>query len=131
MPTATGKFELQSWNEQTWDESSNGRKLTTASVEQAFSGDLEGKGSVEWVMAYRSDGTAEFAGYQRVAGRLAGMDGTLVASSIGTFQDGVARGEWKIVEGAGSGALAGVTGGGSFEAPAGPEAKFTLTYEAG
>ena len=129
MATATGTFELQAWNEHTWDEAETGAKLTTASVEQAFSGDLEGEGSVEWVMAYRADGTAEFAGFQRVAGRLHNMTGTLVVSSVGTFRDGVARGEWKVVEGAGSGELVTITGAGAFEAPAGPEAKFSLRYD--
>jgi Protein of unknown function (DUF3224) len=129
MTTATGTFELQQWNEHTWEELERGSKLTTASVEQAFTGDLEGKGSVEWVMAYRADGTAEFAGFQQIAGTLGGKTGTIVVSSVGTFSDGVARGTWKVVEGAGAGELTSVSGDGEFEAPAGPEASFTLRYD--
>jgi len=98
-------------------------------VEQSFSGDIEGEGSVEWVMAYRSDGSAEFVGLQRVTGTVDGRSGTLVLSSNGTFDGGAAKGTWKIIEGVGNGELLALKGEGTFEAPLGPKASFTLRYE--
>ena len=59
---AQAKFEVQSWDENTYEELDGDAKLTRASVGQAFTGDLEGGGSVEWLMCYREDKTADFVG---------------------------------------------------------------------
>ena len=60
--TATGSFEIKGWDEKTYTEIEGGRKLTRASVAQAFTGDLVGEGAVEWLMCYRADGTADVPG---------------------------------------------------------------------
>src|ERR671930_652529 len=52
----TGKFKYTSWDENAYEELSSGRRLTRASVAQDLSGDLEGKGSAEWLMCYRPGG---------------------------------------------------------------------------
>ena len=70
MTTAVGKFEIKDWKEVAYQEFGDGRKLTRASVTQTFRGDIEGDGSVEWLMYYRSDGTAEIVGLQRFVGTL-------------------------------------------------------------
>jgi len=46
---AQAKFEVQSWDESTYEELDGDAKLTRASVGQGFTGDLEGDGSVEWL----------------------------------------------------------------------------------
>ena len=45
-PQATGKFKVQSWDENPYAELDGGGKLTRASVTQAFEGDIDGEGSV-------------------------------------------------------------------------------------
>ena len=55
MAKATGSFQLSSWNEETYDDD-QANKMTLATVEQKSSGDIEGDGSVRWLMAYRADG---------------------------------------------------------------------------
>ena len=77
---ASGKFKIESWDEQHYGELEGGGGLARASVVQAFSGDIEGEGSVEWLMCYRADKTAEFVGLQRVAGQIGNRRGERRAS---------------------------------------------------
>ena len=129
MTTATGQFELASWDEATYEELGSGGKLTRASVTQQFSGDVTGAGAVEWLMCYQADGTARFLGWQRVDGAVGGTEGSFVLETVGTFDGGKAAGTWTVVPGSGSGGLTGLTGEGRFEAPHGPTATFTLDYD--
>src|SRR3954451_24872608 len=121
---AAGKFKIESGYEQPVHE--DGAKLTRASVEQAFSGDIEGDGSVEWLMCYREDKTADFVGLQRVSGQIGDRSGSVVLQTVGTFDGTEARGEWTVVPGSGSGDLRGLTGKGGFTAPHGSPATVTL-----
>jgi hypothetical protein len=125
----TGTFKYTSWDENAYEELSNGRRLTRASVAQDLSGDLEGEGSAEWLMCYRPDKTATFVGLQRLTGRLAGRDGSFVVESHGTFDGELARGRWTIVPGSGTDELRDIQGEGTWEAPHGPEATFELDYD--
>jgi hypothetical protein len=125
---AQGIFELQSWQEDTYLELANGAKLTRASVAQAFSGDLDGEGSVEWLMCYADDGTARFVGLQRFEGRLGTKSGSFVMETLGTFDGGKAKGTWSVVARSGTDELRGITGTGAFEAPHGPKADVELDY---
>jgi len=121
---ANGQFKIKSWDEQTY-----GEGLARASVEQAFSGDIEGDGSVEWLMCYREDKTADFVGLQRVEGQIGDRSGSVVLRTVGVFDGAVARGDWTVVPGSGSGELEGLRGDGGFEAPHGAPAKATLDYD--
>jgi hypothetical protein len=125
----TGTFKYTSWDENAYEELSNGRRLTRASVAQDLSGDLEGEGSAEWLMCYRPDKTATFVGLQRLTGRLGDRDGSFVVESHGTFDGELARGRWTIVPGSGTDELSDIQGEGTWEAPHGPEATFELDYD--
>jgi hypothetical protein len=129
MSTLTGGFELASWDEQTTQELEGERKLTRALVTQTFTGDLEGEGSVEWLMCYAEDGTARFVGMQLVRGLIDGRKGSVVLETVGQFDGGKARGRWTVIPGSATGDLAGVTGAGRFEAPHGPNATYTLEVD--
>jgi hypothetical protein len=115
-----------SWDENPYESGDGGRKLTEAVVGQRFEGDLEGEGQARWLMCYGPDGTAVFVGLQRVDGTLAGRRGGLVFQTAGSFDGKVARWSADVVEDSGTGALEGVAGGGTFEAPMGSAASFTL-----
>ena len=123
----TGSFKVTWWNEETFEEFEGGRRLTRAKVALDLAGDLEGRGSAEWLMCYREDGTATFVGLQR----LVGHTGSFVVESRGTFDGQRARGRWTVVPGSGTAQLSGIHGDGAFEAPMGSEATFELDYELG
>jgi hypothetical protein len=128
---AEGSFELTSWNEEPYEQIDDSRKLTRASVTQRFTGGIEGEGSVEWLMCYRSDGTADWVGMQQVTGEVDGRSGGFVLQTTGTFDGSAARGDWSVVPGSGTGELEDLTGDGRMEAPHGSEASFVLEYELG
>jgi hypothetical protein len=122
---ATGTFKIDSWDEEPHDE---GGGLARAVVKQTFSGDISGAGRTEWLMWYRADKTADFTGYLHVDGGIGGRSGTLVLQSTGAFDGKEAAGPLEIVEGSGTGELAGISGRGSFRAPMGGEPSVALEY---
>ncbi len=126
-----GSFEVTSWNEEPYEQIDEKRKLTRARVTQRFTGGIDGEGSVEWLMCYRADGTADWVGMQRVTGEVDGTAGAFVLQTAGTFDGAAAKGEWSVVPGSGTGGLESLTGDGHIEAPFGSEASFVLEYELG
>jgi Protein of unknown function (DUF3224) len=125
---ATGKFTIKSWDEKPYVEFDGGGKLTRASVTQKFEGDIEGDGSVEYLMAYVGDGTASFVGLLRVVGQLKGMKGSFILQCNGKFEEGVAKAEWFVVHRSGTGQLKGLRGEGGYTATH-DTVMLTLEYE--
>jgi formylmethanofuran dehydrogenase subunit C len=131
MARATGSFDITSMGEDTYAKLEGDAKLTKANGTQTFSGDIEGEGSVEWLMCYSPEGGAHYVGLQRVEGSLGGRSGSFVIEAAGSFDGKQSTGTWRIIAGSGSGELTSLTGEGSFEAPGGPTASYSLEYELG
>jgi len=127
--TANGRFAIKSWDEKPYSEGHDLPKLTRASVSKTFTGDLEGEGAVEYLMMYRSDGTAAFVGLERIVGRIGGKSGSFVLQRTGTFEGGEAKESYTVVPCSGTGELAGLRGNGSSAVGHGMEHPFTLTYD--
>ncbi len=127
--TAQGTFEIQDWDEKTYQQLDGGGKLTEAKVTQNFRGDIEGEGKVIWLMAYPDPKTATFVGIQRVVGSLGGKKGTFLIQTIGTFDGKTAQGDWALIEGSGTDELTGISGEGTFGAPHGSTAEYQLDYD--
>lgn len=128
MPSLTGEFEVTSWNEEPYAQREGERKLTRASVTQKLSGGVTGTGAVEWLMSYQEDGTARFVGLQQLDGEIDGRAGTVVLDTVGDFDGKEAAGTWTVVVGSATGAWVGMQGKGTYRAPLGPKATFTLDY---
>jgi Protein of unknown function (DUF3224) len=111
---ATGRFEMKSWNENPYQELEGGRKLTRASVSNAFSGEIEGESTLEYLMAYSDEDTAYFVGMERIDGRIGDRTGSFVLQQTGTYKDGTVNASWFVVPRSGTGELAGLTGEGGF-----------------
>ena len=120
-----GSFQIASWDEDVYHEEDDG-KLSLASVTQQFDGGIRGDGSARWLMAYKPDGTARFVGLQRIEADIDDRHGTIVLETSGDFDGQVARWNAAVVGGSGAGELAGASGDGTFEAPLGSKASFTL-----
>ena len=131
MPHANGSFQVSGMKEDPYEELPDGAKLTRASGDQAYTGDIEGKGQVQWLMSYRGDKTAHFVGIWHVTGSLDGRRGAFVIESVGEFDGKSSKGSWTVLDGLGSGDLAGLSGTGSFEAPGGADASYDLDYDIG
>ena len=128
---ANARFAIKSWDEKPYSEGPNLPKLTRATVTKTFTGDIEGDGQVEYLMMYRSDGSATFVGLERVVGRLAGKSGSFVLQRIGVFEGGEAKESYSVVPGSATGELQGLRGEGSSAVGHGMEHPFSLNYDLG
>ena len=129
MKTANARFAIQNWDERPFSEGQDLPRLTRASVTKTFTGDIEGEGQVEYLMMYRSDGSAAFVGLERVTGRLAGRTGSFVLRRTGVFDSGQARESYSVIPGSATGELSGLRGEGSSAVGHGTEHPFTLEYD--
>jgi hypothetical protein len=125
--TANARFAIKEWDEKAYREGHP--KLTRAGVTKTYTGDIEGEGQVEYLMMYRSDGSASFVGLERVVGRLGGRSGTFVLQRTGVFEGGQAKEAYVVVSGSGTEELRGLRGEGSSAVGHGTEHPFTLDYE--
>ncbi len=122
----TSFFQVSSWDEQPLDEFSSGERISRARVTQDYSGVISGRGTVEYTLYYLGDGSAAFAGVERIEGKVAGRAGTFVIQHRGRFADGVAKSEWSVVPGSGSDDLQGISGEGSYAA--GHDSRGTVSF---
>ena len=127
--TANARFAITSWDEKPYGESPDQPKLTRASVIKTYTGDIEGQGHVEYLMMYRSDGSATFVGLERVVGQIEGRNGTFVLQRTGVFEGGQAKESYSVIPGSATGDLQGLTGDGQSAVGHGMEHPFTLSYE--
>ena len=127
--SANARFAIQNWDEQPYSEGPDLPRLTRASVTKTFTGDIEGEGQVEYLMMYRSDGSAAFVGLERVIGRIGGRAGTFVLQRTGVFESGQAKESYSVIPGSGTGELSGLLGDGSSAVGHGTEHPFTLDYD--
>jgi hypothetical protein len=125
---AKGAFEIADWTEKPAGPKA-GAKVTRATVKQRYTGDIKGTGTIEYVMVYRPDKTAEYTGVEVIAGSIGVRKGSIAMTLRGEYNGKEAVTKWSIVRGAGKGALKDLTGKGEFSAPMGSKGKYTLTYE--
>lgn len=110
---ANARFAIKRWDQTPCIEGGDRPKLTRASVTKTYTGDIEGDGHVEYLMMYRSDGSATFVGLEVVTGKLRGKSGSFVLQRAGTFDGGEAKETYTVIPGSATGDLAGLTGSGS------------------
>lgn len=126
---ANARFTIKNWDEKPYSEGQNLPRLTRASVTKTFTGDIEGEGQVEYLMMYRTDGSATYLGLERVIGRIGGKTGTFVLQRIGVFESGQAKETYSVIPGSATGELRGLQGDGSSALGHGTEYPFTLDYD--
>jgi hypothetical protein len=127
--SATARFTIKSWDEKPYSEGPDLPKLTRATVSKTFTGDIDGEGQVEYLMMYRSDGSATFLGLERINGRIDGKTGSFVLQRSGVFEGGQAKESYSVVPGSATGDLRGLVGDGSSALGHGTEYPFVLNYE--
>jgi hypothetical protein len=128
---ANSRFTIKTWDEKPLSEGQDLPKLTRAAVRKTFTGDIEGEGQVEYLMMYRSDGSATFVGLERVVGQLAGKAGSFVLHRTGVFENGMAKETYFVIPGSGTGDLRDLRGEGTTAVGHGMEHPLTLNYELG
>jgi hypothetical protein len=128
MPKITGTYAMQDWQEEPYRDEPVPLKLTRVHAHGDVSGGVTGIGPSFFLIAYIG-GTGPYTGYTQFTGTLGGVDGSFVMADDGIFDPEAATSRWTIVEGSGTGGLAGITGTGGFRATHGLTVSFTLDYE--
>lgn len=126
---ANARFAIRNWDEKPYSEGQDLPRLTRASVTKAYTGDIAGEGKAEYLMLYRSDGSASFVGLERVVGGIGGKAGSFVLQRVGVFEDGLAKESYFVIPGSATGELNGLRGEGSSAVGHGMEHPFALKYE--
>ncbi len=127
--SANARFAIKTWDEKPYSEGPDLPRLTRATVTKTLTGDINGEGQVEYLMMYRSDGSATFIGLERIVGRVGGKAGTFVLQRIGTFEGGQATESYSVIPGSATGELQGLRGEGTSAVGHGLEHPFVLNYE--
>ena len=108
-------FASKAWEEKPYTEIDAGRKLTRVHAVFAYTGDVEGEGTVDYLMAYSPDGTGNFVGMERIVGRIGNRSGSFIAQHTGTFDPKSVITQWDFVPGLGTDALEGLAGHGELK----------------
>ncbi len=125
---AKAQIDVEKYEPQAYETLAGGPELLEIQVAESFSGDISGEGKARFLQVVRADGSASFAGIERVVGDIAGRSGTFVLQDAGTVEGQTVTGEWFVVPGSGTGGLSGLRGEGGFEAEVGEGATAKLDY---
>jgi hypothetical protein len=106
----------------------SGPALAVLSLNETFTGDLDGESEVRALQTKFGDGSARMVSVQRFRGRLGGRDGSFVLQGSEDIDQGRIKASWFVVPGSGTGELAGVRGEGGFEGDFGQGSTGTLDY---
>jgi hypothetical protein len=104
------KLKIESWDEKPYRELGEGGKLTRADIVLSGPDDGLTAATSEALMFYRADGTSAYVTLMHLTGTLDGRAGSFVLQGHGTYDGTTARGQSRVVEGSGTGELAGLTG---------------------
>src|SRR4051794_27798172 len=126
---AIGTFRILTWDENPYDPVADAVRLTQAAISQSLHGDIEGTGTAQLLIVWRSAGQATFMGLQRIVGRLGNRSGSFVLQMNGLLDRQNGRGVWSVVPDSASGDLRGLSGEGAFELGRGQHASYTLNWE--
>jgi hypothetical protein len=132
---ASATYKVEKWKEETWKDISPETKMTKASVEFSFKGEIEGKTMVEYLMFYKRfdakdqhKSSAEYVGLMQFDGKLNGKSGSFALEDKGVFEAGAARSTLRILEGSSTNELKGIKGTAQYQADA-AGSRFELDYD--
>jgi hypothetical protein len=125
---ATGHTEVKRYEPTAYDEVADGPSLFENRVDETFTGDVEGEGTVRVIQAAHKDGSATFVGIERVRGAVGGRSGSFLLQINGTDRGRERRAEWFVIANSGTGELKGLRGEGGFKAQRGERGSIWLDY---
>lgn len=127
--TGSATFSSKAWEETPYAEMDAGRKLTRVHAIFTYEGDLDGEGTVDYLMAYSPDGTGNFVGLERIVGNVNGKSGSFVIQHSGEFDPKAVKAKWDFIAGLGTDGLEGITGGGNLILEGHGPYPFTFEYD--
>jgi len=129
--TANATMSFSSWDEDPgFGPDAPLPRLAQALVAFGYEGDLVATSSCRYSLSYGADGRGTAVGFEAIDGTLDGAVGGFVIRHEAAFTPDGVQLSFDVVEGSGTGALAGITGSGTSVADHGSQASpWTLTYQ--
>ena len=124
---AAAKVTVQSSEAKPYDDAES-PILMEIRIDEAFTGDINGKSSVRALQVQRGDKSASLVSMQRFRGKLDGREGTFVLQGSEIVENGKITAKWFVVPKSGTGGLAGLRGEGGFEGSFGKGSDGWLDY---
>jgi hypothetical protein len=93
-----GTFQITDWQETVEKEFEKGKKLSTALVQQVYSGDINGNSEVRYQLYYSESGDALFNGFETIAYDKSDEQIVLTLKHDGKFESGIASSKFTIVD---------------------------------
>lgn len=121
-------FSIDSWNEITSWENNNNEKMTRATVNKTFTGQLVGKSQLEYVLNYTADGNATFVGIERVTATIDNKTGSFTVQHQGNFSNGIASSTFAVISGSATDELVGLSGNGAYSSGHALSVDFEFNY---
>ncbi|MFD8413041.1 DUF3224 domain-containing protein [Streptomyces sp. NPDC059650] len=127
----TGRFTFAGWEEQPVGAADSVPRIARSTVVNSFTGGIEAEATTcAYTITYTGENIGSYTGLELLSGSLDGRKGAFVLREDGTFDAGGTRCGFEVVPGSGTGALAGLTGSGSFEYRHGDTSvEYVLTYD--
>lgn len=136
--TTSGRFTVASWEEKVVVDIDgtgteiNGvtyptRGFSRAVATYSYTGGIEGSGHVAYLISY-VPGFAPVTGFERFEGSIDGHEGSLVLQHVGDHDAEAVRATVHVVEGLGTGGLAGVTGEATIELAGHSDDGYDITF---
>ena len=101
---ATSTFDIDTWQDEPYDEA-EGANLRRAHLTKTFHGDVEGRSTVEMLMAQAQDESAAYVAFERLDVRVHGRAGTFVLQHSGSGTRDRRTATWTVVPDSGTGEL--------------------------
>src|ERR1700760_4207990 len=81
--TVDATFDIDSWDETTYDEPADGPKLTKVVITKTYRGRIEGRSTTELLTCQGADGSGGYVASERIIGRFDEREGTFVIQHSG------------------------------------------------
>ena len=125
---ATGTFDIDSWQSEPYDQA-EGASLQRAHLTKTFHGDVEGRSTVEMLVAQAQEGSAAYVAFERLDVRVHGRAGTFVLLHCGSGTRDERTATWTVVPDSGTGELRGLRGAARIGSEPDGGHTFALDYE--
>jgi hypothetical protein len=124
----TGTFDIDTWQDEPYDEA-EGANLRRAHLTKTFHGDVEGRSTVEMLMAQAQEDSAAYVAFERLDVRVHGRAGTFVLLHSGSGTRDERSATWTVVPNSGTGELRRLRG--TAQIVIGPDGghRFELDYD--
>ncbi|UJF23167.1 DUF3224 domain-containing protein [Shewanella sp. OMA3-2] len=116
--------KITAWDEKAYATFENDVKHTQAKISQHYTGELNGKADVMYLMVYQSATEAVFVGYETITATINNLSGTLTLQHLGQYRNGIASSEFTVVADSGRGDFTNIVGKGHFSSTTNGQAEY-------